>query len=270
MTILDTIVKTKRQEVAAAKEVRPVTELQSAIETAAPLRDFLAAVTGPPARTVNLIAEVKKASPSAGVIVADFDPVAIAKTYAESGASALSVLTDKTYFSGHLDYIAPIKQAVDLPVLRKEFMIDEYQVVESRAAGADAILLISEILTLDEMHHFHAIARELGMAVLVEGHSAENLLAVIELLGPPMDNGYVLGSNNRNLHVQETDVNTTVEIAKALPAGTPIVSESGLHTRGDVETVAQAGACAILVGESLLRSDDIGEKVRALLCHARN
>jgi indole-3-glycerol phosphate synthase len=270
MTILDTIVKTKRQEVAAAKEARPVAELRSAIETAAPPRDFLAAVTGPPTRTVNLIAEVKKASPSAGVIMADFDPVAIAKTYAENGASALSVLTDETYFSGRLDYIDPIKQAVDLPVLRKEFIIDDYQVVESRAARADAILLISEILTLDEVHQFHATARELGMAVLVEGHSAENLLAVIERLGPPTDNGYLLGINNRNLHVQKTDVNTTVEIASVLPPGTPFVSESGLHTREDVEVVARAGACAILVGESLLRSDDIGEKVRALLGPARN
>lgn len=265
MTILDQIVKTKRAEVAAAMVTRPLAELHRAIETTPPPRDFLAAVTKKPAGTVNLIAEVKKASPSAGLIVPNFDPVAIARVYAQNGASALSVLTDETYFSGRLDHIDRIKQVVDLPVLRKEFIIDQYQVIESRAAGADAILLISEILSLDEVERFHAAARRYGMAVLIEGHSASNLLAVIERMGAPADNGYLLGINNRNLHAQTTDVNKTVQIAQALPPDTLLVSESGLCTREDVEVVANAGACAVLVGESLLRSGDVGAQVRALL-----
>jgi len=267
MTILDQIVNTKRQEVATALQRRPVDELHRVMESIAPPRDFLEAVTGQGERTVHLIAEVKKSSPSAGVIVADFDPVAIAKVYAASGASALSVLTDETYFQGHIDYIGRIKGAVSLPVLRKEFIIDEYQVYESRAAGADAILLISEILTLDEISRFYAIARRLGMTVLIEGHSAPALTAVLDRLAPPQDHGYLIGINNRDLKAQATDVRTTVEIARALPPGTKFVSESGLHTRRDVETVAGAGACAILVGESLLKSSDIAAKMRTLVGH---
>jgi indole-3-glycerol phosphate synthase len=262
---LDQIVRTKRSEVEAAKRSRPLTDLHDTIGATAPPRDFLATVTEKPTWRVNLIAEVKKASPSAGVIVPNFDPVAIARNYAQSGASALSVLTDETYFSGRLAHISQIKQVVDLPVLRKEFIIDEYQIVESRAAGADAILLISEILSPDEIQRFHAAALQLELAVLIEGHSAESLIAVVERLGPPGGNRYLLGINNRDLHAQQTDVGTTVRIARALPAGTPFVSESGLHTRQDVETVASAGACAILVGESLLRARNIGKMIRTLL-----
>ncbi len=265
MTILDQIVKTKRSEVAAAKCARPIAELRRIVDITAQPRDFFVAVTQQPQRTVNLIAEIKKASPSAGIIVTDFDPVTIAKKYYENGASALSVLTDETYFQGHQDFIALVKQAVDLPVLRKEFIIDEYQVVESRAAGADAILLISEILSLDEIQRLHATARSLDMTVLIEGHSANKLLAVLERLGAPLGNGYLLGINNRDLHAQKTDVNRTVQIAETLPPTTPFVSESGLKTRDDVGTVANAGACAILVGESILRSNDIGDKIRELL-----
>ncbi|MEK7731551.1 MAG: indole-3-glycerol phosphate synthase TrpC, partial [Planctomycetota bacterium] len=179
MTILDRILDTKREEVAQAKQRRPMAELQTAIVRAAPPRDFYTAVTARSPSGVRLIAEIKKASPSAGLIVADFDPVAIARTYAIHGAGALSVLTDQTYFQGRLDYIELVKQAVALPVLRKDFIIDEYQVYESRAAGADAILLIAAALPdFTSRWRLCETAHNFGMSVLLEVHSEEELQAV--------------------------------------------------------------------------------------------
>jgi len=265
MTILDRILETKRQEVAQAKQRRPFAEFRAKIQRQPPPRDFYAAVTAPSATGVQLIAEVKKASPSAGLIVEDFDPAAIARTYAAHGAAALSVLTDQSYFQGRLDYIELVKQVVALPVLRKDFIIDEYQLYESRVAGADAVLFITAALPGSKLVELHPIARGLDMSALVEVHSAGELRTVLDLLGPPGPDKYLLGINNRDLHTQRTDLATTTRLAAVLPKGTSFVSESGIATRDDVQQVQRAGACAILVGESLLKAGDIGRQIDSLL-----
>jgi indole-3-glycerol phosphate synthase len=265
MTILDHILETKRNEVAAAKQRRPITELQAAIARAAPPRDFYAAATSGESSGVRLIAEIKKASPSAGLIVPDFDPVAIARTYSAHGAVALSVLTDETYFQGRLEFIELVKRAVRLPVLRKDFIIDEYQLWESRLAGADAVLLIAAAMPASDLALLAALARAMAMSVLVEVHAPEELETVMNILGDPRKGKYLLGINNRDLHAQRTDLATTTRLAAMLPTGTPFVSESGIATRDDVLRVQRAGACAILVGESLLRANDIGGQIDSLL-----
>ena len=265
MTILERIVETKRKEVDAAKRRRPVARLRAQIERSPQPRDFHAAVSAPSPHGVQLIAEIKKTSPSAGLIVPDFDPVRIARTYAEHGAAALSVLTDETYFQGRLEFIAEVKEAVRLPVLRKDFMVDEYQIYEARAAGADAVLLIAEAMDVGRLGELTQLARRLGMAALVEVHTEDNLTAVLERMGPPSARGYLLGINNRDLAAQRTDLTTMKRLAGALPSGTPFVAESGIATRDDVLEAQRAGACAVLVGEALLRADDIGSKIAALL-----
>lgn len=266
MTILDRILETKRKEIAEAKQHRPIALLQAAIEKAAPPRDFYSAVTARSPSGVRLIAEIKKASPSAGLIVADFDPVGIARTYAAHGAAALSILTDETYFQGRLEFIEQVKKAVALPVLRKDFIIDEYQVYESRAAGADAVLLIAAAFSdFTALRRLVETAQRLPMTVLVEVHNDMELRAVLETLGPPGPEDYLLGINNRDLHTQRTDLATTTCLAAMLPAGTPFVSESGIATRSDVLLVERAGACAILVGESLLKAENIGRQIDSLL-----
>lgn len=261
MTILQRIVETKRKEVEIAEEKRPVDALQSSIAEAPAPRDFCTAI-----RTdgINLIAEIKKKSPSAGLIVSDFDPPRIARIYHESGAAAISVLTDHMYFGGSLDDINVVKQAVPLPVLRKDFLIDEYQVYESRAFGADAILLIVEAIGAERVAELLPLAGQLGLATLVEVHSSESLAALRSAVGEPGDR-YILGINNRDLAIQKTDLATTARLAATLPRQVPFVAESGIATRSDVLTVEEAGACAMLVGESLLRCSDIAAKIRELL-----
>lgn len=265
MNILERIVETKRKEVAVAKERRPLSQLRTAIEGCEPPRDFFKAVTTDAPHGVSLIAEIKKASPSAGLIVGAFDPVAIARIYADHGAAALSVLTDETYFQGHLSFIRSIKEAVSLPVLRKDFLIDEYQLYEAREAGADAVLLIAEVLDNAPMRELARIAHQLDMTVLVEVHTEEKLTAVIDALGLPGHDRYLLGINNRDLTAQRTDLSTMKRLSSQLPAGTCFVAESGLATRSDLLEAGRLGACAVLVGESLLRADDIGAQVDALL-----
>ena len=268
MTILDTIVETKRKEVAIAKQRRPLDDLQAAVAEAEPPRAFAAAVTAESAFGVNLIAELKKASPSAGLIVPDFDPVAIARIYADHGAVALSVLTDETYFQGRLEYISQVRAAVALPILRKDFMVDAYQVYESRAFGADAILLIAEVLSGSQVAELASLAVDLGMGVLVEVHGEASLAVVLEALGDPGPDRYVLGINNRDLTVQRTDLATMKRLGRTLPAGTRFVAESGISTREDVLQAVNSGACAMLVGEALLRAGDVGTKVDELLGRA--
>ncbi len=265
MTILDRILETKRNEVAAAKQRRPIAELQAAIARAAPPRNFYAATTSGESLGVRLIAEIKKASPSAGVIVPDFDPVAIARTYSAHGAAALSVLTDEAYFQGRLAFIEAVKRAVPLPVLRKDFIIDEYQLHESRAAGADAVLLIVAALTVEPIAGMLSVARRLGMATLIEVHTSEELTSLVNTVGYPGPTSYLLGINNRDLHAQQTDPSTTTRLAAMLPAGTPFVSESGIATRNDVLNAQRAGASAILVGEALRKAGDIGRQIDSLL-----
>jgi indole-3-glycerol phosphate synthase len=263
--ILDEIVATKRQEVAERSAKVPVEALKEQIAPLGRPRNFFAAVTTPTDKPLNLIAEVKKASPSAGVIRADFDPVAIAKAYAENGADALSVLTDEKYFQGKLEYIQLVRDAVKLPVLRKDFIIDPYQVYEARAAGADAILLIAECLQVNEMIDLQILATELNLTTLIEVHDMDNLIRVRDrVIGFPHKSYSLLGINNRDLRTFKTDLGTTLRLAELVEDRRVLVSESGIHTSADIAKLAEAGVRAVLVGESLMRSNDIGAKVREL------
>jgi len=256
-TILDEIVATKRREVAAGRLRMPLEEMEDQAAAAPPVRDFRAALAGP--GPIQLIAEVKKASPSARVIRDDFDPIAIARAYQAHGAACLSVLTDAPYFQGHLSYLARIRASVAIPLLRKDFLIDEYQVVEARLAGADAILLIAEILDDDAMARLLARARGLGMAALVEFHDEANLPRVLAA------GADLVGINNRDLRRFVTDLERTLRLRDAIPPDVLLVSESGIRTRADVERLEAAGVSAVLVGETLMKAPDIGQAVEELL-----
>jgi indole-3-glycerol phosphate synthase len=271
-TILQRIVETKCAEVERARHARTLDPIRAEAAAASPPRDFyhaVAPVAQPPSAVnatgpdIRLIAEIKKSSPSAGLIRADFDPAAIARVYAAHGAAALSVLTDRTYFLGDLSFIAAVKGAVELPVLRKDFIVDEFQVYESRAAGADAVLLIAAILTPPQIESYCGLAAELGMASLIEVHDADEALAVIPILAAQQR--AILAINNRNLATQQIDLKTTPLVARTLPPGMPCVAESGLRTREDIQAMQQAGACAVLIGETFMRAADIGAKVRELM-----
>jgi indole-3-glycerol phosphate synthase len=265
MSILDEIIVTKRQEIAAAKVRVPLEQLKETITTLGRPRNFFNAVTRKTGKPVNLIAEVKKASPSAGVIREDFDPVDIAKQYAAAGANALSVLTDEKYFQGKLEYIHAIRDVVKLPVLRKDFIVDPYQVYEARAAGADAILLIAECLETSELIDLQILATELNMTCLIEVHDLDNLMRVRDrVIGFPHKSYSLLGINNRDLRTFKTDLGTTLRMAELVEDPKVLVSESGIHSHADVKKLAEAGVSAMLVGESLMRSSDIGGKIREL------
>ena len=264
--ILQRIVATKREEVAARKVQTPIDELKRRIADLPRPRNFFAALTTRNEKPLNLIAEVKKASPSAGVIRADFDPVAIAKIYEASGADAISCLTDETYFQGKLEYIAQIKEAVKLPVLRKDFLIDPYQVYEARAAGADAVLLIAECLDISSLSDLQILATELNMTCLIEVHDMENLIRVRDhLIGFPHKRYSLLGINNRDLRTFKTSISNTLRLAELVEDRSVLVSESGIHTHGDIQRLAKAGIAAVLVGESLIRAPDIGKQTRDLM-----
>ncbi|MFM8358897.1 MAG: indole-3-glycerol phosphate synthase TrpC, partial [Verrucomicrobiota bacterium] len=228
------------------------------------LRDFTAALARPRRGDIGLIAEVKKASPSAGVIRADFDPVRIAREYQAAGAGCLSVLTDVDFFQGSLDYLRAIRQAVDLPLLRKDFLIDERQILEAVEWGADAILLIAAILHDDQLAHFQALAEAAGLAALVEVHDEDELARALRC------GARLVGVNNRNLKTFQVDLGTTERLAARLraadrPEDRLLVAESGIHTRADVLRLKACGSRAILVGESLMRSGDLAGKVAELL-----
>ena len=263
---LNEIVQTKRAEVERRKADTSVERLQEMISELGRPRNFFHAVTKQPVgKKVNLIAEVKKASPSAGLIRADFDPVAIAKTYAAAGADALSVLTDEPYFQGKLEYIHAVRDQVKLPVLRKDFIIDPWQVYESRAAGADAILLIAECLETSEMIDLQILATEMSLTCLIEVHDLENLMRVRDhVVGFPHRSYSLLGINNRNLKTMKTDLGNTLRLAELVEDRTVLVSESGIHTRDDVKKLVDAGVRTMLVGESLMKSEDMGGKIREL------
>ena len=264
-TILDRIVETKQKEVAAARKAVPLETLVADAEVATPTRNFYAAIADPSPHGVHLIAEVKKASPSAGVIRPDFDPVAIAGQYHRAGASALSVLTDQTYFQGRLEYIHKVKAQVPLPVLRKDFIIDEYQVYEARCFGADAVLLIAEVLGSDRLRPLADLVHRLSMTALIEVHQPVLLAALLQTVDFDPQWRRLLGFNNRDLAAQQTDIALTGRLADMLTDRPVIVSESGIKTRADVRRVVADGAAAILVGETLLRADDIGGKIGELL-----
>lgn len=255
-TILDRIVATKHEEIAAARRHIPEAKLEAALASTPRPRDFRGALLQ--GSGVQIIAEVKKASPSAGIIRADFDPVVIAATYAAHGAACISVLTDEHYFQGHLRYLEAIRDAVEVPLLRKDFILDRYQLLEARAAGADCVLLIAEILPGEMLPRLLREAGELGLQALVELYDAENLPRVLEA------GATLVGVNNRDLRTFTVSLDHTLEVATRLPAGVCLVSESGIRNRADIERLQAGGVRAVLIGETLMRAGDIGAKLREL------
>ncbi|MDA8165558.1 MAG: indole-3-glycerol phosphate synthase TrpC [Desulfobacteraceae bacterium] len=250
--ILDRIVAQKKEEVARLRREG----WRAPEQEVAPPRGFRRALVDYPG--VAVIAEAKKASPSKGVICPDFDPVAIARSYAAGGAQALSVLTDELFFQGSLGYIPPVREAVALPVLRKDFLIDELQIRQARAFGADAVLLIAAILDRGHLEDFAALASELGMDVLTEVHDE------VELEKTLAAGSTLIGINNRNLRDFSVDLETTFRLQRQIPAGIPVVSESGIRTREDMARLAQNAVAAALIGESLVRQTDRAAALRSL------
>lgn len=255
--ILDSIIEHKQKELQTDQERVPLATLKSILADLPPTKGFKQAICQPD--TINLIAEVKKKSPSKGIIRVDFDPVCIAETYAENGAAAISVLTDIRFFDGRLEYLIAIRQEVDVPLLRKDFTIDPYHIYQARVAGADAVLLIVAALNSDQLREFADIASSLSMAALVEVHTEAELDIALDV------GAEIIGINNRDLRTFNTDLATTFKLRESIPSDKVVVSESGIYTREDVESLREVGVNAILVGESLMRSPDIGEQVRKLI-----
>ncbi len=257
MNILDRIVAYKHDEIAAGRARVSDAVLEQRARAARPVRDFRAALMRGPG--VQVIAEVKRASPSAGLIRADFDPVAIARTYAAHGAACISVLTDEPSFQGHIRYLEEVSAAVAVPVLRKDFLIDRYQLLEARAVGADCVLLIAEVLPGGELRRLLAQTHELGMEALVEVYDADNLPRVLEA------GAKLVGINNRDLRTMQVRLEHTIELAARVPPDVCLVGESGIKGREDVERLRAAGVKAVLVGETLMRAEDIGAKLAELV-----
>lgn len=256
-TVLDRIITYKKREVAEHKSDVTESELRKRVEQAPEPQGFHRALLT--ASAPGLIAEVKKASPSAGIIREDFDPVTIAKTYEVAGAACLSVLTDEPSFQGHLDFLQAIRPEVGIPVMRKEFIIDRYQILEARAVGADCVLLIAECLDDQQLNDLHQFAHELGMDTLIELYEPSNLPRVLAT------GATLVGVNNRDLRTFETSLEHTFELKTQIPDNVSLVSESGIKTHGDIERLAAAGIAGVLVGESLMRQTDIVEAVRSLM-----
>lgn len=259
MSILSEILATTKTEVDFRKSRLRASELKARIADAAPTRGFLNALKS--VEGIGMIAEVKKSSPSKGIIRADFDPVEIAREYEENGATCLSVLTDEPYFGGKLDYLVQIRHTVSIPLLRKDFMVDEWQILESRASGADAILLIVAALTEIQLRDYRSLANSLGMTALVEVHDKAEMEMALS------SGAALIGINNRDLHTFRTTLETTLELVKAFPPTSEklYVSESGINRRQDVQTLEAAGVGAVLVGEAMMREKDIGAKLHELL-----
>jgi indole-3-glycerol phosphate synthase len=258
-TILDTIIATKHREVAERRRTTSLSDLHGMALTRTPPRGFKAALDAKAATGYGLIAEIKKASPSKGLIRADFDPPAHARAYQAGGAACLSVLTDQEYFQGHEDYLIAARAACDLPVIRKDFMVDPWQVLESRAIGADAILIIVAALEDGQMAEIEDAAIGLGMNVLVEVHDAQELERALNL------KSRLIGVNNRNLKTFEVNVQKTYELVSHAPADCTFVAESGLNSRADLDAMAEHDIRCFLVGESLMRQDDVEAATRALV-----
>ncbi len=256
--ILVEIIENKKREVEQRKKLRSLEELQQAIQSALPVRDFrvnLRRGDGP----LKLLAEIKAASPSAGKIRSDFDPAQIALLYEECGAAAISVLTDEKYFSGADQHLQAARAAVSLPVLRKDFTIDEYQLYESRAFGADAILLMAQVLTQDTFVYLYQKAYELGLQVLAEGHTEEQIRFIVSI------GAKVIGVNNRNFETMKTDIKTTLDRRSLIPSDRILVSQSGMFSRDDVIPLDAAGVDAIQVGTSLMQNADMKQQFKTLL-----
>lgn len=257
--ILDEIIANKKSELDRLKADFPVkgliAGLKMRIKQLPQPRDFVKAVSG---KDIKIIAEVKKASPSKGVIRKSFNPVEIARIYEANGASAISVLTEEKYFQGHIDYIKVIGDAVTIPVIRKDFIFDEYQIYESRAAGADAILLIAGILKKDEIDEFLKLSHSLGMSCLVEVHNEDELEKVL------LTKARLIGINNRDLKTFKTDIKNTLRLVPMIPKDRVVVSESGVNSYHDVDLLKRAGVHVFLVGEAIMREKDMGKKLREL------
>ncbi|WP_248925437.1 indole-3-glycerol phosphate synthase TrpC [Paenibacillus hamazuiensis] len=256
---LDKIVATKQDEVARLKETLTIADMEKRIAGMPACLGFERALTTRRKRSMGLIAEVKKASPSKGLIREDFEPVGLARAYEEAGADCISVLTDVQYFQGANDYLTRIREAVNVPILRKDFTIDAHQIYEARMIGADAILLIAAILTTEQMREFLALSRDLGMDTLVEVHDREELERVLTL------DATLIGINNRNLKTFVTDIRTTEQLIGLIPACKTIVSESGISNSKEIDYLYSAGARAVLVGELFMRQPVVGQAVRDLL-----
>jgi indole-3-glycerol phosphate synthase len=256
MVILDRIVAAKRHEVASLKANQPLSQLQGAIADLPPVRDFRGTIGN---SDCSIIAEVKRSSPSKGRIREEFDPVQIAAVYQENGARAISVLTDEQFFEGKGHYLSEIKKAVGLPLLRKDFIIDPYQIYEARLLGGDALLLIASLLEEGQLREYIQVAETLGLAPLVEVHSKAELTKALTA------GADIIGINNRDLTTFSTDIGTTLELAPFIPSDRTIVTESGIATRGDIERLMNAGVHCFLIGETLMRAEDVGGKLRELL-----
>jgi len=254
--ILDDIIDRRKETVRKAKSAVPLSSLEERIAHIADCVDFPASLAGTRAGHYRIIAEVKKASPSKGIIRKSFKPVAIAAEYERNGAAAVSVLTEEDFFQGKLEYISDIKQQVNIPVLRKDFIFDPYQVYETKAAGADALLLIAAVLEQNLLMDLLQLVEELKMSALVEVHTENELERVLEAGSP------VIGINNRNLMSFVTNIQTTCDLVTHIPKGTPIVSESGIGTLDDIRKLTACGVHAFLIGESLMRHEKPGEKLR--------
>jgi len=252
MKILETIVAQKKLEVARLKSEG----IKAPEKPALPVRGFIQALTR--ASEIAVIAEVKKASPSKGIICQDFDPIKIATSYEEGGAEAISVLTDERFFQGSLEYIPLVRQTVKLPVIRKDFIIDELQIDQSNRYGADAILLIAAILVQEQLRDYLQMAAELGIDVLVEVHNEKELEKSLAA------GSRIIGINNRDLRDFTVDLATTLRLRQEIPDAIPVVSESGIRNRDDIRTLQDRGITAVLIGESLMRSDDRAAALRKL------
>lgn len=251
--ILNKILAVKAQEVAAALSAKPLPVIRAEAEQAVPVRDFVGAIRGKiAAGQAAVIAEIKKASPSKGVIREDFHPAEIAQSYAQHGAACLSVLTDEQFFQGSAEYLMQARAACDLPVLRKDFMVSEYQIHQARAMGADAILLIASSLSLKQMQTFEKLAHQLGMAVLVEVHDGKELEIALQLKTP------LIGINNRNLRTFEVSLQTTLDLLEQIPADRIVVTESGIFTAQDVQRMREHQVHTFLVGEAFMRAPEPG------------
>lgn len=255
--ILSKILEEKRKSVEESKRKLPKDEIINQLPFLPKRRNFKSHIVSP--HGITLIAEIKKASPSKGIICQEFDPIKIAELYALAGASALSVLTEEKFFQGSLLFLKAIRNAVALPLLRKDFIIDEYQIYESLYYGADCVLLISEVLSENELAHFVLLAHKLGMDAIVEAHSETELEKAIKA------KGVILGINNRDLHTFKVDLSTTEHLISLVPKDRVVVSESGISSHDDVAYLRSLGVNSVLIGETFLRSSDIISKVKEIM-----
>ena len=254
--ILQQIISEKRLEIAELNRSLPIAILEERIANRDAPRDFLRSVSQ---ERMQLIAEVKKASPSKGVLCPDLDPVVLGKSYAESGAAAISVLTEVNHFQGSLEYMSVIKDKVDIPLLRKDFIFDEYQIYESAAFGADALLLIAAILSQEQLSRLLQLSHRLGLDCLVEVHDETELEQAIQ------SQTKIIGINNRDLNTFEVDTNTTGRLVPLVPVGTSVISESGIKSREDIVTMMEYGVNAVLIGEALVTAESVPDKIKELM-----